>query len=100
MIIVEDFCVPLYVLKYPSGIILQETVAKTVGEAWDNAWDFGRTCGAGGLIPFDGGERAENADATRSRYFEYRFWKRRGPMIRFMKRHGYRVVRVSLKEEE
>lgn len=95
----KNFCVPLYVLKHPSGLLLQETVAKTVGEVWDNAWDYGRERGAGGLLPFDGGECGEEVDATRSRYFSYRFWKRRDPMIRFMKRHGYKVVRVSLKEE-
>jgi hypothetical protein len=70
---------PLYALKCKSGLLVPETLARTVSECWGLSFDH---------VAFAEGEK-----------WRERYWKRWRPAMLSAKRLGYSIVRVKLVED-
>lgn len=89
----------LYALKTPAGDIVPKTVDEAIDDVWDHAWDYGCATGAGLLAANWDAIELEEGPKNRSKYFMRRFYKKHWAMRQYMRRKGYKIVKVSIVEK-
>lgn len=88
----------LYALRTPAGDLIAETIADSIDDVWDGAWEYGCANGAG-LLPANWDNiEDEEGPKNRSKYFLRRFYKKHWAMRQYMRRKGYKIVKVRLVE--